>query len=133
MRLSGRISAAIEVLADMEARHRPASEALRDWGVSHRFAGAGDRAAIGNLVYDALRRRGSIAWRMDGETPWHLAVGAAVLEWTLDPLALNASFAEDRHAPEPLSPEVLSRLETAKLDDAPPHIRADIPEWLAPH
>ncbi|MDQ3558437.1 MAG: MFS transporter, partial [Pseudomonadota bacterium] len=52
MRLAGRISAAIDVLTDMEARHRPASEALRDWGVSHRFAGAGDRAAIGNLVYD---------------------------------------------------------------------------------
>ena len=56
----------------MEARHRPVAEALRDWGLSHRFAGSGDRAAIGNLVYDALRRRASLAWRMGGETPWHL-------------------------------------------------------------
>src|SRR5688572_8161459 len=100
MRLAGRIAAAVEVLADMEARHRPAAEALKDWGLSHRFAGAGDRAAIGNLVYDALRRRSSIAWRMGGETPWSLGVGAAIFEWGLDPGELNAAFKGNRHAPE---------------------------------
>ena len=52
-----RIAAAIEVLADIEQRHRPVAEALKDWGVSHRFAGSKDRAAIGNIVYDALRWR----------------------------------------------------------------------------
>ena len=49
---AARASAAIEILADMEARKRPAAEALKDWGTSHRFAGSGDRAAIGNLVFD---------------------------------------------------------------------------------
>jgi 16S rRNA (cytosine967-C5)-methyltransferase len=43
----GRIAAAIEVLGDIEKRHRPVAEALKDWGVSHRFAGSKDRAAIG--------------------------------------------------------------------------------------
>ncbi|KYB46191.1 hypothetical protein AB664_24375, partial [Brucella anthropi] len=56
MRLGGRLQAAIEVLNDIEAGKRPASDALKDWGTSHRFAGAGDRAVIGNIVYDALRR-----------------------------------------------------------------------------
>ena len=50
MRLGGRVQAAIEVLADMEKRKRPVAETLRDWGKSHRFAGSGDRAAIGNIV-----------------------------------------------------------------------------------
>ncbi|MER2633970.1 MAG: MFS transporter, partial [Rhizobiaceae bacterium] len=59
MRLGGRLAAAIEVLDDIERRRRPAADALKDWGLSHRFAGAGDRAAIGNIVYDALRRRRS--------------------------------------------------------------------------
>lgn len=133
MRLPGLIAAAAEVLADIEARHRPASEALRDWGLSHRFAGSGDRASIGNLVYDALRRRASIAWRIGGDTPWHLAVGTAVLSWGNDPRALNESFAEDRHAPESISEATLAHMETVSLDDAPGHVRADLPEWLAPH
>ena len=42
MRLPGRIAAAIEVLADIEARKRPVSEALKAWGLNNRFAGAGD-------------------------------------------------------------------------------------------
>ena len=64
-----RLSAAIEVLADIEARRRPAADALKDWGLSHRFAGSGDRAAIAGLVYDALRRRASSAWLMGEATP----------------------------------------------------------------
>ena len=65
----GRLSAAIEVLADIEARHRPAADALKDYGLSHRFAGSKDRAAVAAHVYDALRRRASSAWLMDAETP----------------------------------------------------------------
>ena len=133
MRLAGRISAAIDVLADMQARHRPAAEALRDWGLSHRFAGAGDRAAIGNLVYDALRKRASIAWRMRGDTPWHLALGAAVFEWGVAPPELNAAFHDDRHAPAPIPDELLDALGSASLEGAPEHVRADVPEWIAPH
>jgi 16S rRNA (cytosine967-C5)-methyltransferase len=129
MRLPGQIAAAIEVLADIETRHRPASEALRDWGLSHRFAGSGDRGAIGNLVYDALRRRLSLAWRMGGDAPWHLAIGVALFEWGEAPAALNAAFAADRHAPAPL-PEAFA---AADLSAAPDHVRADLPEWLAPH
>ncbi len=69
MHPSARISAAIEVLADLESRRRPASDALKDWGLSHRFAGSKDRAAIASLVYDALRRRASARFLMKSETP----------------------------------------------------------------
>ncbi|MER2534836.1 MAG: MFS transporter, partial [Rhizobiaceae bacterium] len=81
MRLGGRLAAAIEVLDDIERRRRPAADALKDWGLSHRFAGAGDRAAIGNIVYDALRRRRSAGWLLDSATPRALAIGALLLEW----------------------------------------------------
>ncbi|SER20785.1 16S rRNA (cytosine967-C5)-methyltransferase [Faunimonas pinastri] len=129
MRLPGRIAAAIEILDDIQARHRPVSEALRDWGLSHRFAGAGDRAAIGNLVYDALRRKLSLGWRMGVESSWGLAVGAAVLEWGEEPAALNAAFAEDRHGPAAISEETILRLGEDTLAEAPDHVRADVPEW----
>jgi 16S rRNA (cytosine967-C5)-methyltransferase len=54
---AARAAAAIEVLADIETKRRPAADAMKDWGLSHRFAGSGDRAAIAGLVYDALRRK----------------------------------------------------------------------------
>jgi 16S rRNA (cytosine967-C5)-methyltransferase len=133
MRLPGRIAAGIEVLAEIENRHRPPGEALRDWGNAHRFAGAGDRAVIGNLVYDALRRRASIGWRVGGETPWHLAVGAAIFVWDLDPRELSESFCEDRYAPSPIPPDLIERIKSADLAAAPEHVRAEVPAWIAPY
>lgn len=78
MRLAGRAAAAIEILKEIFERHRPASEALKDWGKAHRFAGSTDRHAIGTLVYDCLRRRNSLAARMgDGPAAGAGAGGAA--------------------------------------------------------
>jgi 16S rRNA (cytosine967-C5)-methyltransferase len=133
MRLPGRLSAAIEVLAEIEARHRPVSEALKAWGLNNRFAGAGDRAAIGNLVYDALRRRASHAWSMGEEAPRALVLGVAVRDWGHDPQELAALFADDAHAPPALSADETARLTAPDpLADAPAHVRADLPEWTLP-
>ena len=66
---AARLAAAIEVVADLEARRRPAADALKDWGLSHRFAGSSDRAAIAGLVYDALRRKSSSAWLAGDNSP----------------------------------------------------------------
>ncbi|RDE08127.1 RsmB/NOP family class I SAM-dependent RNA methyltransferase [Pelagibacterium lacus] len=133
MRLPGRIAAAIEVLADMEARKRPASEALKGWALDHRFAGAGDRAAIGNLVYDALRKRASHAWRMGEDTPRALVLSVVVNDWTQDVKSLNQDFSSDRFAPESISEAEAARLcSDSALSDAPDPVRADVPDWLAP-
>ncbi len=133
MRLGGRIAAAIEVLDDIERRHRPAAEALKDWGLSHRFAGAGDRAAIGNIVYGALRRRRSAQWIMDGDGPRAAAFGAVVLEWERDGASLNAELDGDRFAPTPLDARELAALAGRDLADAPDAVRADCPDWCVPH
>lgn len=132
MRLPGRLSAAIAVLADVESRKRPVSEALKAWGLNNRFAGAGDRAAIGNLVYDALRRRASHAALMGSDSPRALVLAVAVRDWGEDPAALNESFAGDNHAPEALSGEELARAVGQLADDTPGFVLADVPEWLAP-
>ena len=75
MRPGAHIRAAVEVLEEILSRHRPAAAALADWGKSHRFAGSGDRAAIGNLVYDALRRRRSLAAQMQSDSPRAVGLG----------------------------------------------------------
>ena len=131
MRLPGRLAAAIEVLTDVESRRRPVSEALKAWGLNNRFAGAGDRAAIGNLVYDALRRRASHAHAMGEDTPRALVLAVALRDWHEDATALNASFAADSHAPAPLSDDEIARA-TADQASAPDAVRADVPDWLAP-
>lgn len=132
MRLGGRLAAAIEVLEDIAGRRRPAADALKDWGLSHRFAGSGDRAAIGNIVYDALRRRRSAGWLFDTDTPRALGFGALLLEWDLTPEGLNTVLDGDRFAPAPLSDDEVGLANSRKLADAPPEIRADIPDWCVP-
>ncbi|MCQ1852707.1 RsmB/NOP family class I SAM-dependent RNA methyltransferase [Neorhizobium galegae] len=132
MRLGGRIAGAIEVLADIETRKRPVADALKDWGLAHRFAGSGDRAAIGNIVYDALRMRLSHAWLMDDESPAALAYAVLIRQWGLTPEALQAEFTDDRFAPPALTESNLSSLASRNLEDAPLHVQGDIPEWIQP-
>lgn len=133
MRLGGRLQAAIEVLKDIDLRHRPVSEALKDWGVSHRFAGAGDRAAIGNIVYDVLRRRHSLLWRMDSENIADAAYGALLTDGGVKLSDIDAALDGDRFAPEILSIKQRQAWQERKIHDAPDFIRADIAKWCAPH
>ena len=133
MKLGGRLSAAIEILADIDQRHRPVSETLKDWGVSHRFAGSKDRAAIGNIVYDVLRWRQSSAWAMDADEPRALVLGTVGRRWGFRGAAgLAAALADGPHAPEVLTAAEMALIDMADLAAAPPHVRADIAEWLVP-
>jgi 16S rRNA (cytosine967-C5)-methyltransferase len=127
---SARLSAAIEVLSDIEARRRPAPDALKDWGLGHRFAGSGDRAAIAGLVYDALRHRASSAWIMGETTPRAVLVGALRLARGYDLATIAGLCSGDRLAPEPLSDAEQAALSAAHLSDAPEFIQGDYPEWL---
>ncbi|HEV2727694.1 MAG TPA: hypothetical protein VGV34_05325, partial [Solirubrobacterales bacterium] len=126
------MQAAIEVLSDIELRRRPAADALKDWGLAHRFAGSGDRAAIAGLVYDALRRRASSAWRMGSEEPRALVLGALAFVRGETPESLDALFAGDRFAPAPPSEAERGALMSSDLEGAPSWVAGDYPEWLHP-
>jgi 16S rRNA (cytosine967-C5)-methyltransferase len=127
---AARIQAAIEVLADIDARRRPAADALKEWGLGHRFAGSGDRAAIAGLTYDALRRKASAAWLMSAETPRAHMLGMLRLARDLDLPAIEKLFDGSAHGPAPLTDEERQRLGTASLDGAPAWVAGDYPEWL---
>jgi 16S rRNA (cytosine967-C5)-methyltransferase len=130
MRLGGRLQAAIEVLSEIDTRHRPVPDALKDWGLSHRFAGSGDRAAISNLVHDALRMKLSHGFIMGGDSPADLAVATLLRQWRISPEELASTLDGDRFAPEIPSTEKLADCLARDLSQAEPHVRADIPEWL---
>jgi 16S rRNA (cytosine967-C5)-methyltransferase len=127
-----RASAAIEILADIADRKRPAANALKDWGLAHRFAGSGDRAAIGNLLFDALRRRASSAYAMGEDNPRALVLRTLFSSWGMAPEAVAALADGSRFAPAPLSAEELAGLNRELPTDAPAFIRGDYPEWLDP-
>jgi 16S rRNA (cytosine967-C5)-methyltransferase len=131
MRPGARILAAAEVLTEVIDRHRPTAMALADWGKAHRFAGSGDRNAIGGLVYDALRRRLSIGWAMNEETALTLAIGTAPNALAMTPEEVAAACDGSQHSPQPLTEAQIAGL-TRGLTDAPEHVQADVPEWLWP-
>jgi 16S rRNA (cytosine967-C5)-methyltransferase len=128
-----RLAAAIEVLADIGARRRPAADTLKDWGLSHRFAGSGDRAGIAGLVYDALRRRASSAYIMGEDTPRATALGMLVRERGLAVDAVMQLASGVGHSPPPLTDAERARFAAADMAAAPPHVRGDYPEWLDPY
>ncbi len=130
MKSGGRLQAAIEILADIEGRHRPVAEALKDWGLSHRFAGSRDRAAIGNMVYDALRWRSSSGWIMGDQSPRAAILATVGWRWGLGATELAGCIADDPHSPAALTAAETARLDNADLAGAPAHVRADVPEWL---
>mgnify|MGYP001336797088 CR=1 FL=1 len=125
---AARLSAAIDVLADILERRRPAADSLKDWGLAHRFAGSGDRAAISGLVYDALRRKASAAWLMGAETPRAILLGMLRRERGLDADAIARLCDGSRFAPPPLSDAEAARLDAADLAGAPPQVVGDYPE-----
>jgi len=131
MRMAGRVAAAIEVLTEVFTHHRPAAEALKDWGKAHRFAGSTDRHAIGTLVYDVLRRRNTAAARMGDGRPRALVLGVLREVWSL-PAEEIENLCTEQHGPGVLTAGEKGALAREMRSDLPVHIRGDFPEWLVP-
>ncbi len=130
MRDGGRLSAAMEVLGEIETRHRPVRLALKAWSDGARYAGAKDRAWVSGLVLDVLRRRRSLGWRMGDDGVRAAALGALRLLWNW-PLDRIAEAVADEHGPGPLTDAERQALESPRsLDEAPPAIRGDYPDWI---
>lgn len=120
-----RVAAAIEIL-DAWLAGEPAEKALTNWARSHRFAGSGDRAAIRDHVFDAIRCRRSFAAAGGAETGRGLMIGGLREAG----LPLDAVFSGEGHAPPPL--DVAEWSGSAPRATLPEAARLDCPDWLAP-
>lgn len=115
---AARLSAAIGVL-DRVLAGESAEKALTNWGRASRFAGSGDRAAVRDLVFDALRQRRSMAALGGGMTGRGLILGLARAAGE------EALFSGEGHAPATPRPDEAGR--------APEGTEAlDLPDWLVP-
>ena len=133
MTRAARLSAAIEIVPDIEAQRRPSADVLKDWGLSHRFAGSSDRAAIAGLVYDTLRRKSSSAWMMGEAGARAAVIGMLHRERGLAIGEIAELCSGARFAPAPLTDTERTALAGDRLANAPAHIRGDYPDWLEPH
>lgn len=91
-------SAAIEIL-DEALRGEPVERCLTRWSRASRFAGSKDRAAIRDLVFNALRCRNSFAHAGGADTARGIVLGGAYL----DGADLDALFSGKGYGPAALS------------------------------
>ncbi|MDE0852362.1 MAG: RsmB/NOP family class I SAM-dependent RNA methyltransferase, partial [Yoonia sp.] len=103
---AARVSAAITVLDDI-LDGRTAEKALSDWARGSRFAGSKDRAALRDLVFDALRKRASCAARGGSLTGRGLMLGLCAEAG--DPALM---FTGEGHAPTVLTSEEIAHLQS---------------------
>ncbi|MFI0396257.1 RsmB/NOP family class I SAM-dependent RNA methyltransferase [Paracoccus jiaweipingae] len=113
-----RIAAAAGVL-DAIAAGQPAEQALLRWSRASRFAGSGDRAAVRDLVFDALRQRRSAAALGGGDDGAALMLGLARAQGA----DIAALFSGQGHALPP-PPEDQAGC-PPDADQA-----SDMPDWL---
>lgn len=118
---AARIAAAVQVL-DACLAGEPATRALLTWSRASRFAGSGDRNAVRDLVYTALRRRRSAAARGGAETGRGLMLGL-LREAGEDPDTL---FTGKGHAPPPLTDTERQAWRQPEGEGE----ACDLPDWL---
>ncbi len=122
------LSAAIVVL-DRILAGAPVEHSLTGWGRGNRFAGSGDRHAIRDLVFDALRCRRSHAALGGGLTGRGLVLGG-LRAAGVDPAGLFTGLA---HAPAPQHPDEIGHAPTgAAALDVPDWLEADLQSALGP-
>lgn len=127
------MSAAIEVLTEIEARHFPVKMALKRWGEAARYAGSKDRAFVSGLVLDALRRKRSLGWMTGDPSARGVVLGvlAFIWKWPVDRIAEAAA---EEHGFGALTAAEQARLsDPVPLDGAPAPVAGDYPDWLEPH
>ncbi|VDC30849.1 RsmB/NOP family class I SAM-dependent RNA methyltransferase [Pseudogemmobacter humi] len=120
MQAPGRAAAATEVL-DRVLAGEPAEKALTAWARGARYAGSKDRAAVRDLVYDALRQRRSAAALGGGEDGRALVLG--VLRARGEPE--DSWFDGSAHGPARVRPDEAPRAAVGAA-------AFDIPDWLEP-
>lgn len=119
---AARIAAAIEIL-DQVIDGAPAERVLTTWARQNRYAGSGDRAAVRDHVYDALRRLHSSAAFGGAMTGRGVMLGLLRQQ----EVPVETLFTGIGHAPPPLSDAEMQPSAPPGPDQA-----VDCPSWLAP-
>ncbi len=143
---AARVAAVIEILSEMQAasaagtlRGRQAEQWLSTGFQRRRFAGSGDRAAIGNLFWKIQRAAARIGWHLAGlgapPSPRNMVLAALVLIERQFAELSQLFSANIAYAPAPLDTaetNLIAALAGRDLTDPAmaDHIALEWPEWL---
>jgi len=119
---AARVAAAIDIL-DRNLAGEAAEKILTTWGRANRYAGSGDRAAIRDLVFSALRCRRSFGYLGRGDTGRALMIGWAHATGA----DLKVLFSGEKYAPDSYSD---AEMQVPDIADADRGVRLDCPDWL---
>lgn len=126
---AARLEAAIEILEALNETNQAADRFLRDWFRTRRYAGARDRAAVGERVFTVLRHRASLAWRMQSTSPRALVMGSLLADGR-SRSEIEALFSGAGYGPAPLDEAERARLARDHGEPPPLWVEGEFPEFL---
>ncbi len=136
-----RMQAAIELLGLIWSGVDPADRVADAYFRKRRYAGAGDRRAVNEILYDVMRHRARLDWWI-GRTGMGLepmartrAIAELALEKKSSPEETGAIFSGATHCPEPMSPSELALAEALygrplTHADMPTPVTLEYPDWM---
>lgn len=136
-----RVQAAIELLDLIAREPQDAASVMDGYFKNRRYAGAGDRRAVSQRVYDNMRHRARLDWwiertglRIEPGPRTRVLAQLAVYERT-SPDALARLFSGTRHCPGPLSEDEKALAESLygrppQHVDMPEPVRLEYPAWM---
>ena len=134
MRPAAQLQATIELLDLISTTKSPADRIMAKYFREHRYIGSKDKYAISEQYYGILRQQLSFEYLLQASD---IGIGARTLAALLirqQGLSIEDYFNSEKYSPKYLNLSLLTRLnnvEFESLNDAPEHIRLNVPEWLA--
>lgn len=133
MQPAAQIQASIELLEKLTENRRPADRVLAHYFKQRRYIGAKDKKAIAEQFYAVVRTKMSLEYLLKqvslDASPRLLVAANLVLEGT----DLSQFFDGGRHHPSRFGETQLAslgNLNSSLLEQAPGHVRLNVPEWI---
>lgn len=126
---AARLQQISEILDALNNTAQPADRFLRDWFRVRRYAGSKDRAAVGEKLFEILRHRASLGWRMESETGRSLVIASLLAEGK-DAADIETIFSGDKYALAPLTETERLLISTSRESEPPSHVRGEFSEFL---
>ena len=128
-----RLQAAIDLLEEITGSTAPADRLVGNYFRRRRYAGAKDRRAVSEMVYDMIRRRGEYAWAAGGTGSRQLALAHLISQPDAEAAAIANLFDGAKYCPDELTADeqALIAAMTGSWDGAPAWAVGNYPEWLA--